>query len=264
MKLDRLTPMAVAGALVCVLGSMVVDGSNPMVLFKPAPLLLVFGGTFAVSMGGFIKSDVTSIKAIIMQAMGTPEPDPDEDIQTMVHLAEVARREGLLALEQAATEVDDPFFKKAIEMTVDGVDPEDIHNIFNLEISQIRERHRMGAKFFGDMGGFAPTLGIIGTVVGLIHVLANLNNANAIGPAIGSAFTATLWGVMSANVFWLPISNKLKRGSEIEIHSKQMIVEGILAVQAGNSPRMVQTRLQSYLSVSAREGSAGDSSEQAA
>jgi len=199
-----------------------------------------------------MKNDVKEIKNVIKQALGTNERNPDEDIERMVQLAEVARREGLLALERAADSVDDPFFKKGVELTVDGVDPEEIQDILEGEISSIKERHRMGAKFFADMGGFSPTLGIIGTVVGLIHVLANLNNPNEIGPAIGSAFTATLWGVLAANIFWLPIANKLKRASELELHSKRLILDGLLAVQAGNSPRMVHARLQAYVSPSSR------------
>lgn len=264
MKIDRMTPMAVGGALACIFLAMMMDGSNPAVLIKPSPIILVLGGTLAASAAGFLKSDVTGIKDVIKQAMGTPEHTPEEDIERMVHLAELARREGLLALEKAAAEVEDPFFRKGVELTVDGVDPEEIQDILEGELAAIKERHKMGAKFFQDMGGFSPTLGIIGTVVGLIHVLGSLNNVSAIGPAIGSAFTATLWGVMLANVVWLPISNKLKRSSELELHSKRMIMEGLLAVQAGNSPRMVHARLQSYLSPKDRVDRGKGSSEEAA
>ncbi|HZU80888.1 MAG TPA: MotA/TolQ/ExbB proton channel family protein [Acidimicrobiales bacterium] len=245
--LDRMTPIACGAALAAIMLAMIMDGSNPAVLFKPAPLILVFGGTLMASAAGFMKSDVKSIKAVLMQAIGSPEASPTESIAQIVSLAEVARKEGLLSLEKAAGEIDDPFFRKGLEMTVDGVDPEEIEDILEGEISQLQERHRMGAKFFQDMGGFSPTLGIIGTVVGLIHVLGALNDPNAIGPAIGSAFTATLWGVLAANIFWLPISNKLKRASELEVTSKRLIVEGLLAVQAGSSPRMIQARLQAYV-----------------
>lgn len=247
-KLDRMTPIALGGALGAIFFAMIMDGSNPAVLFKPAPLILVFGGTIMASCGGFFKNDVKNMKHVFKRAMGPAEHSPDEDIERLVHLAELARREGLLALEKAAGEVDDPFFQKGVQLTVDGVDPEEMAEILEGEIAAIKERHKTGAKFFSDMGGFSPTLGIIGTVVGLIHVLGSLNNVSAIGPAIGSAFTATLWGVMMANIFWLPIANKLKRTSEIEIHGKRMILDGLLAVQAGNSPRMVQARLQAYVS----------------
>ena len=168
-----------------------------------------------------------------------------------------------MALDKAAETVEDPFFRRGLEMTADGVDPEEIQEILEGEIIAMKERHRMGAKFFGDMGGFSPTLGIIGTVIGLIHVLANLSNPNVIGPAIGSAFTATLWGVLAANLLWLPISNKLKRASELEVHQKRMVLEGLLAIQAGSSPRLIQARLQSFLATGDRISSARSSKEAA-
>jgi chemotaxis protein MotA len=252
-KMDRLTPMGIGGALAVVLVSMVLDGANPMALVKPAPLILVFGGTFLVSAAGLMKKDLKSIKLVIKQAIGVPESDHDEDIAHLVRLAEIARRDGLLALEKATDTIDDPFLVRGIQMIVDGIDSEEMYEILESEISAIRERHKVGTKFFGDMGGFAPTLGIIGTVVGLIHVLANLSDPNAVGPAIGSAFTATLWGVLTANAIWLPIANKLKRASELEVHGKRMIVDGLLAVQAGSSPRMVETRLRAYVPASERK-----------
>jgi chemotaxis protein MotA len=263
MKLDRMTPIAVGGALVAVFLSMMMDGSSPTLLFKPAPLILVFVGTFFAAAAGFLKSDVKDVKRVIKQAMGTTERTPDETIARLVHLAEVARRDGLLALEKAGAEVEDPFLRKGVELTVDGVDPEEIETILEGEIAAIKERHRTGVKFFADMAGFSPTLGIIGTVVGLIHVLANLSNPNAVGPAIGSAFTATLWGVLGANLFWLPISNKLKRASDLEISSMRLVLDGLLAVQAGNSPRMVRARLQAHLPTGSR-GAAQPSEEAAA
>lgn len=256
VKMDRLTPMAVGGALAAVFVSMIVDGSSPTLLFKPAPMILVFGGTAAAAAAGFMMSDVKRVKDVVKAAMGVPEDDPGQEIVTLVSLAELARRDGLLALDKASETVEDPFFRRGLEMTADGVDPEEIQEILEGEILAMKERHKAGAKFFGDMGGFSPTLGIIGTVVGLIHVLANLANPNAIGPAIGSAFTATLWGVLAANLVWLPISNKLKRASELEVHRKRLIIDGLLAIQAGSSPRLIQTRLQSYLATSER-GAAG-------
>jgi len=244
---DRFTLFAILAALGAVFVSMFLEGSNPTALLKPAPLLLVFVGTVAVSVAGFLKSDTKGFRAVLKKAIsGAPEP-ADENIARMVSLAEVARREGLLALEKAAADVEDPFFRRGIEMTVDGNDPEEIRDILESEIDALRERHRVGAKFFSDMGGFAPTLGILGTVIGLIHVLANLSNPSTLGPAIADAFTATLWGVLSANVFWLPISNKLKRSSQAEVKGRRLVLDGILAIQAGNSPRMVQAKLQSYL-----------------
>ncbi|MGC8463486.1 MAG: motility protein A [Acidimicrobiales bacterium] len=243
----KFTMVSIAAALGAIFVAMFMDGSNPMVLFKPAPLILVFGGTTFASLAGFLRSDVKNFKAVLSKAVSGSPDSPDEDITRLVALAEVARREGLLALEKAAADIDDPFFRRGVEMTVDGNDPEEIRDIMEGEIEALRERHKVGAKFFADMGGFAPTLGIIGTVVGLIHVLGNLSNPDALGPAIASAFTATLWGVMSANIVWIPIANKLKRSSQHEVQGRRLILDGILAIQAGNSPRMVQAKLQAYL-----------------
>ncbi len=245
--LDRLTPMAVGGALGAIMVAMVLDGSSPAVLFKPAPLLLVFGGTLAVGAAGFMKRDLKTIKEVIKSAFGVPDPDTVEDIESIFNFAAIARKDGLLALESASKDISDPFLRQCVQLAVDGTDPEEMQDILEGEIAALEEHHKMGAKFFADLGGFSPTLGIIGTVVGLIHVLGNLNDPASLGAAIGSAFTATLWGVLAANVFWLPISNKLKRASQIELQRKRMIIDGMLAVQAGSSPRMIKARMESHL-----------------
>jgi chemotaxis protein MotA len=246
-KPDTLTRTGIIFALICVVLSMMLDGGNPAVLFKLPALVLVFGGTIAASIAGVVKADAKNVRSTVKKAFKSTVRDPDEDIQRMVGLAEVARREGLLALERAAEGVEDPFFKKGIELTVDGTDPEEIRDIMEGEIESQRERHQAGIKFFTDMGGFSPTLGILGTVIGLVHVLANINSPGTLGPAIASAFTATLWGVLMANLVWLPISNKLRRVSELEINSRRLVLDGILAIQAGSSPRMIEARLLSYL-----------------
>lgn len=251
--LDRLTPMAVGGAVACVFLAMIMDGSSPAVLFKPAPLILVFGGTLAVGAAGFMKRDMKDIKGIVKSAFGVPDPDTEEDIESIFQFASIARKDGLLALESASKDVTDPFLKRCVQLAVDGTDPEEMQDILEGEIDANEEHLKMGAKFFQDLGGFSPTLGIIGTVVGLIHVLQNLNDPSTIGEAIGSAFTATLWGVMAANVFWLPIANKLKRAAQIEVQRKRMIVDGMLAVQAGSSPRMIKARMEAHLPPSAKE-----------
>lgn len=247
MILDKVTPKFIAGALAVILISLFLDGSNPVILIKPAPLILVVGGTICASFAGIMRKDSKTVRGVLRAAFKSPVRDPAEDISKMVHLAEVARRDGLLALEAAASDVDDPFFRKGIEMTVDGTDPDEIREILEGEIAALKARHRAGAKFFTDMGGFSPTLGILGTVIGLVHVLANLSTPKALGPAISSAFTATLWGVLLANIVWLPIANKLKRVSELEVYSKELILEGILAIQEGSSPRMIEAKLQSYI-----------------
>jgi len=244
-------PGTIAGislALVCIFGSMVMDGGNPAALIAPPAMLLVFGGTFGVAMASGLMKDATGAGGIIAKAMkAKPEP-PDETIAQMVEFAERARREGLLALEEVTKTVENPFLKKGIELAVDGTDPEELREILDNDIAAYRAEQKAGAKFFENMGGFAPTLGIIGTVIGLVHVLQNLSDPGKLGPLIAGAFIATLWGVMSANIFWLPIANRLKRVAEIEVHHRELLIEGILSIQAGANPRIVQQRLLSHLS----------------
>ncbi len=251
--MDPGTLVGIGLALAAIFGSMIMEGGNPVVLFAPSPLLLVFVGTLGVGIaGGLLKEGLNMFKVLKSALLTKPLP-PDKAIEQVVFFAETARKEGLLALEEAARNIEDDFIKKGIQMAVDGIDPEEVQEILEGDISSMQERHKHGAKFFSDLGGYAPTLGILGTVIGLVHVLGHLSSPNSLGPMIASAFTATLWGVLSANVFWIPISNKLKRASSIEVRNKELILDGILAIQAGGSPRMIEKKLLSYLPPSERE-----------
>ena len=168
-------------------------------------------------------------------------------IDSVVELAEKARREGLLALEDAVRAVEEPFLRRGLELAIDGTDPEELRDVLEGEISAKRKADKAGAKFFTDMGGYAPTIGIIGTVIGLVHVLENLGEPEKLGHMIAAAFVATLWGVLSANLLWLPLGNKIKRISDLQCQHLELLVEGILAIQSGASPRVVARRLRSLL-----------------
>jgi len=246
--MDPGTLAGIGIAVLCIFGSMVMEGGNPGALIAPPAMILVLGGTFGVAMASGLMKDATGAGGNMAKALkAKPEP-PDDTIAQMVEFAERARREGLLALEEVTKSVEDPFLRKGIELAVDGTDPEELREILENDIASFRAEQKSGAKFFENMGGFAPTLGIIGTVIGLVHVLQNLSDPGKLGPLIASAFVATLWGVMSANVFWLPIANRLKRVAEIEIHHRELLIEGIISIQAGANPRIVQQRLLSHLS----------------
>ena len=251
--MDPGTFAGIALALGCLFGSVVMEGGNPAAIIAPGPLILVFGGTFGVAMASGLLKDATGIAGILKGALLAKKHEPDEPIKQVVGFAERARREGLLALEEAAKNIDDPFLKKGIELAVDGTDPEELRDILENEIASMKARHKVGMKFFENMGGFAPTLGILGTVLGLVHVLENLSDPSKLGPLISSAFIATLWGVMSANVFWLPMGNKLKRVSDIEVHHRELLLEGILSIQAGANPRVIEQKLLTYLAPKDRE-----------
>ena len=176
-------------------------------------------------------------------------------------MAEKARREGLLALEDEAENVDDAFIKKGISLVVDGTDPELVKDILESDLDAMEARHTQQAGLFQNAGGFAPTLGIIGTVMGLVHVLENLSDPDSLGPAISTAFIATFYGVASANLYYLPIGNKLKQISHDEVHARTMIIEGIVSIQAGDNPRVVEEKLKTFLDPSERAAYDGASDE---
>ena len=211
------------------LGSILIEGGDLSALLNPSAALLVFGGTLGASMICFPLSTVTSLPGIVKNAFLSKKEDVGHLIKTLVGYAEKARREGLLALEDEVQKMDDPFLKKGIQLAIDGTDPELVREIMETDIQFLGTRHHEGANLFGTMGGFAPTLGVIGTVSGLVHMLANLSDPGSMGPSIAAAFIATLYGVCSANLLFLPLGNKLKAISHEEVLVREIIMEGILA-----------------------------------
>lgn len=261
--MDVATLVGIALALGAVMVSMVMEGGNPASILLPPAMILVFVGTFGVALACGLLKDATAALAGLKDALLSKQHQADETITTLIGFAERARREGLLALEEMAKTIDDPFLRKGIELAVDGTDPDELREILESEIASKRASDKARAKFFADMGGFAPTLGIIGTVLGLIHVLENLSEPEKLGHLIAGAFVATLWGVLSANVFWLPIGNKLKRTSEIEAHHMELVLEGVISVQAGANPRVIEQKLLSYLSPKERPALSDDKGDKA-
>lgn len=245
--MDPATLIGIVLAFGAIFAAQIMEGGSPSTLFLIPPLLLVFGGTIGVGMaGGLLKDTLSSLAALKQAFLGKPTP-PDELVEAIVKLAERARREGLLALEDAIRDVADPFLKKGLQLAIDGTDPEELQDILEAEVDAKRKNDKTAAKLFADMGGYAPTIGIIGTVVGLVHVLEQLSEPEKLGHLIAGAFVATLWGVMSANVLWLPLGNKLNRLSEVECAQMEMIIAGIINIQAGANPRLVAQKLRSLL-----------------
>jgi chemotaxis protein MotA len=251
---DNWTPMAIGGGLMCILVSMTMDGTSPVVLIKPAPMIIVFGGTFFAAMAGFMKTGLKEFNPVLKSATKADVYDIEVMIQEVARLAGIAKASGVLALEKESKNIEDPFLRRGLELAADGTNSEEMREVLETEIEATEARHKLGAKIFSDMGGFAPTLGIIGTVIGLVHVLGSLSDPQSLGPAIGSAFTATLWGVLSANLIWLPISNKLKVANELEVQMRYMVIDGLIAIQSGATSRFVRTRMESFLSPSTRSG----------
>jgi chemotaxis protein MotA len=196
--------------------------------------------------GGTMADAKSAMKALKQAFVGDIQPAGDV-VPTVVELAERARREGLLALEESIRDLDDPFLVKGVTLAIDGTDPDEVRDILEGEMLARGRAGKRSAKFFADAGAYAPTIGIIGTVMGLVHVLENLAEPAQLGHLIAAAFIATLWGVMSANAIWLPIGNRLKRLGELEVSRMEIVVEGIAAIQSGANPRVIQHRLASLL-----------------
>lgn len=245
--MDPATLAGIALAFVAILASMVLEGGSPMALIVIPALLLVFGGTLGAALAGSTLPDfLGALKGLAKYAMAKVTP-PDSTVDLIVKLAEQARKEGLLALEDATKAVDEPFLKRSLQLAIDGTDPEELREILEAEVLAKRNHDKIASKLYTDMGGYAPTIGIIGTVIGLIHVLENLSQPDKLGHLIAGAFVATLWGVLSANVIWLPIGKRIQRVSELEIQQMELVIEGIMAIQAGSNPRIVAQRLRSLL-----------------
>lgn len=249
--LDRAT----APGLVIGVGAMLIaflfEGGGLAGLVNVPAAILVFGGTIGAGMVSFPLGSLRNLPRFLSKAFMDQAIEPREVVETFVRLADKARREGLLALEDEARDFD-PFRKKGVLLVVDGSDPALVREVLEGEIDAMAHRHRSGYGLLDAMGGYAPTMGIIGTVMGLIHVLSSLENPSQLGPAIAVAFTATLYGVASANLIWLPLASKLKQKSADEAWLRQLIVEGIIAVQAGDNPRVVREKLETQLPPAAR------------
>jgi chemotaxis protein MotA len=229
------------GALIV---AMLMEGGSPAQLISPSAMLIVFGGTIGATLIAYPLESVMKLPALLQIAIKQQQRDAYMLIERLTGLAEKARRNGLLALEADAQEIDDAFVKQAILLAVDGTDAETLREILQSQMDHLEERHEVLFGMLEAMGGFAPTMGIIGTVMGLVRVLSNLSNPNELGPEIAVAFIATLWGVCSANLLWLPLGGKLKRKSHAEVFYRQIALEGILAVQSGENPRVVRQKLE--------------------
>ncbi len=184
---------------------------------------------------------------VIMKAFFGGKYSAKSAIDQIAVMADKARREGLLALEEESKNIEDDFLRKGIMMVVDGTEPEQVRNILELDIRHMQERHAVRYGIFNTAGGFSPTFGIIGTVMGLISVLKSLSDPDSLAKSIAAAFLATLWGLMSANLIFLPLGGKLANKSHEEVAYRHMLLEGILSLQAGENPRLIRDKLLAFL-----------------
>ncbi|WP_040952478.1 flagellar motor protein [Gorillibacterium massiliense] len=247
--MDISTIIGLILGLLSLLGGFMLEGGDMGALMIYTAAIIVFGGTFGAVIVSFPLSKLKQIPSALRMAFIEQKHNPQQAIDEIVEMATIARREGVLALEQRAQDNPNPFLKEGLMMVVDGTDPELTRQILELEMDALEHEHEGYAKIFESAGGYAPTMGIIGTVLGLIHVLGNLEDPNSLGPKIAVAFAATLYGVASANVIYLPIANKIKIRSSELMNERELMLEGILALQAGENPQLIKKKLSSFLHV---------------
>lgn len=251
--MDFATVLGLILAIGAIFADVAIEGGKITSLFSLPAGILVFGGTFGATIVCYTWDELKTVPALLRIAFTSVKYDPSEMIALLVRFAEKARREGLLALEEDLEGIDDKFLQKGIQLVIDGTDAELVRSILETELTFVQERHHKGAGIFESAGGFAPTMGIIGTVMGLVHVLGNLTNTDSLGPAIATAFIATLYGVSSANMVFLPLASKLKYRSSQQIVVHEVALEGILSVQAGDNPRIVEEKLKAFLAPKLRQ-----------
>lgn len=245
--MDPATLIGILLAFGSVFAMVSMEGAQVQSLLLPAPMVLVFGATLAVGLAGSTLKDTLHAFKSVPAAIRGRTVNPMDSIEQVVSLAEKARSEGLLSLEAEAQETKDRFLSGALQNIADGTDGEELRLMLEDEIHSRKVSDHTASKFFKALGGYAPTIGIIGTVVALTHVLENLSNPSNLGPMIASAFVATLWGLLSANFMWLPMGDRIAKISELEIDRMTLLMEGVLAVQAGSQPLLLRERLQSMV-----------------
>jgi chemotaxis protein MotA len=262
--MDLASIVGIVVAVVIVFTVQILEGGNPASIILIPSMLLVFGGAFMAAMAGGVMKDAMGIGKLFQRALLAKVAPPNQLVDEVVKLAERARREGLLALEDAVKTVEHPFLKRGLQLAIDGTDPEELHDILHAEIAAKKKADKAGKKIFENMGGYAPTVGIIGTVMGLVHVLENLDKPESLGHSIAAAFVATLWGVLSANLIFLPMAARLDRLTGIEVDEMELVIDGVLAIQAGSNPRLVAQKLRSLLPPDAAAAAEAASSKKAA
>jgi chemotaxis protein MotA len=251
MAESKMSVSAVGGIVIglgALIGGFLLDGGKPSSLIGVPALIIITGGTVGALLLSYNLKDVMSIPRLVMQAMKPARSPSPQLAQMIVGFAEKARRDGLLALEEVVEDIEDETLRKTLQMVIDGADMDAVVDVAETDIAVFEQRRREEAAIFETAGGFSPTMGIIGTVMGLVLVLTRIGgDAAAMGHSIATAFIATLYGIGLANLFWLPIGNKLKYQVKQMRLEKELIVSGVRSIQQGENPTLVWQRIANFL-----------------
>ena len=247
MKLDVISIVGILISTAAILGGQHLEGGHIGSLVQVTAFLIVLGGTFGACMLQFTLPVFLDGMKMLRWVIVPPIVPLEDVIQHVTNWGQAARRGGLLSLEPLMAEMDDPFTRKGLQLLVDGAEPEKLREAMEVDMYAYEEHYRMAAKVWEAAGGYAPTIGILGAVMGLIHVMENLSDPSKLGSGIAVAFVATIYGVGSANLLFLPIANKLKALIAKEMVKREMVVEGLVGIANGENPRIIETKLRGYI-----------------
>ncbi|RLB16325.1 MAG: flagellar motor protein [Deltaproteobacteria bacterium] len=254
--MDIATLVGIVLSFALVLSAIMMGGSMSIFINVPS-VMIVVGGTLGATMINYPLPDILKVVKVVKNAFFMKKTTASELIANFVNLAGIARREGILALESKLNEMEDEFMRKGMQLSVDGLEPAAIKEILETEIEAIQERHKLGAEIFTTMGTFAPALGMIGTLIGLVQMLQTMSDPSTIGPAMAVALLTTFYGAIMANILFLPIAGKLRNRSGEEVMIKDLMTEGVISIAKGENPRVIEQKLNAYLPPQMRQSSFG-------
>lgn len=236
----------VLGAI-CVMMALILKGASVAMLLNGEVAVIIFGGMIAAVLSSYTMADIKRLPKVMKVLMSNEEHDLNGTIEKMVELSNIARREGLLALEAPVNELDDPFMKQGLELVVDGAEAEQIRDLMESEVDAMETRHHRMSGLFKTAGATSPTLGVMGAAIGLIGALGNLSDINKLGPMIASAFVATIFGIFMGYLVMIPFATRLEAKNEEEVLLKTLIIEGVMDIQAGHSAKVIEQKLYAQI-----------------
>ena len=250
--MDLSTLVGLVLGLITIIGSIMYAGPIKYFWDLPSFLIVFLGGYFSY-MISFPMSNVSNLGVVLSKVFTDKKLDLESIIKKIIDLANIARREGLLALEEAVTDIQDEFLQKGVMLIVDGTDPELVKNILETDSGNMEERHKVNKAMFESLGSVTPAFGMIGTLIGLVLMLYNMADPSSIGPSMAVALITTFYGSFAANLLYIPFATKLGMKSANEMLVRQVMIEGLLSIQAGENPRIIEEKLKSFLSPAQRK-----------
>lgn len=244
----------VLGAI-CIVMALILKGASVAMLLNGEVAVIIFGGMIAAVLSSYTMADIKRLPKVMKVLMSNEEPDLNGTIEKLVELSNIARREGLLALEAPVNELDDPFMKQGLELVVDGAEAEQIRDLMESEVDAMETRHHRMSGLFKTAGATSPTLGVMGAAIGLIGALGNLSDINKLGPMIASAFVATIFGIFMGYLVMMPFATRLEAKNEEEVLLKTLIIEGVMDIQAGHSAKVIEQKLYAQIPPEKRKDS---------